>query len=391
MKTVGIITVHHYGNYGSALQAYASQKVFEKLGYDTYIIDYRSPNLYYATDKYMDYNCKDDSFYRNLEKKKKGLLKWVIKRISSEPHISQFLYRYLGITRGVDLPALWLKNLRMTRRYDSLQDLFANPPHFDIYVVGGDQLWNPHITYNNPAYFLTFADKSAKRISFSTSIGIPTIPESALSAFKKGLSNLSAILLREEEGVDYLRTLGYDAHRVLDPTLMLTKKEWTTMRNTAYHIPFSQYILAYFLDPSDWTLKLLKTVQRQTGLPVIIIGGKRKNNSRSVFYTGNIEVATFLTLFSNANIVVTNSFHGMAFTLIFEKILISTYRGDESEDSMNSRHRNIINMFGLSSCLYTKENFHPEMLSYEMDYNRINTLLLKYRELSIELLHSAID
>lgn len=391
MRTVGIITVHHYGNYGSALQAYASQRVFEKLGYDTYIIDYRSPNLYYATDRYMDYDCKDDSFYRDLEKKKKGFFRWTIKKLLSEPHVSQFLYRYLGITRGVDLPALWLKNLRMTRRYNCLRELFADPPHFDIYVVGGDQLWNTHITYSNPAYFLTFADKNAKRISFSTSIGIPAIPESALGTFKKGISNLSSILLREEEGVNYLRSLGYDAHRVLDPTLMLTKEEWAVMRNTAYHIPFSQYILAYFLDPNDWTSKLLRTVQRQTGLPVIIIGGKRKDNSRNVFYTGNIEVATFLALFSNANVVVTNSFHGMAFTLIFEKILIASYRGDESAESMNSRHRNIIKMFGLSSCLYTEDNFHLEKLSYEMDYDRINSLLLKYRKQTIGLLHNAID
>lgn len=392
MKTVGIITVHHYGNYGSSLQAYASQKVFEKLGYDTYIIDYRSPNAFYATDKYMDYNTRDDSYWKNIEKHKNSLIKRIIKNILSEPHVSSFLYHKLGINKGVDLNQFWLKKLKLTKRYNTLKELYNNPPHFDIYVVGGDQLWNTHITFNNPAFFLTFADKGAKKISFSTSIGIPTIPENALPVFKQGISNLSSILLREEEGVEYLRSLGFKADRVLDPTLMLSKDEWILMQDSNYKLPYKKYILAYFLNPTNWTTELLDSVQKQTGLPVIIIGHKMGyESSKDHLYVGNIETSTFLTLFAHSEIVVTNSFHGMAFTIIFEKILIATYRGEESETSMNSRHRNIVNMLDLSSCLYEQSNFSPEKLIYKMDYDRIRSLLSKYKEQSLELLKRALS
>lgn len=391
MKKVGIITVHHYGNFGSALQAYASQKIFEKLGYDTYIIDYRSPSAYYATNRYMNYEDRDDSFYHELEKRSTCVLKRVAKKALNYPFIARLLYK-MGMRRGIRLISFWLENLRMTQRYDRLSDLYANPPHFDIYVVGGDQLWNTYITYNNPAFFLTFADDDAKKISFSTSIGIPSIPSEALDTFKKGINNLSAILLREQEGVDYIRSLGYKADRVLDPTLMLTKEEWYSMQNKKYKLPFRKYILAYFLNPTEWTTALLETVRKQTGLPVIVIGPKEKiHASTEYFYTGNIEVSTFLTLFAHAEIVVTNSFHGMAFTIVFQKIMVATYRSDESETSMNSRHRNIVDLFDLSYCLYDRKSFSPEKLSYHMNYDIINKKLEVYRRESLELLNKALD
>lgn len=392
MKTVGIITVHHYGNHGSSLQAYASQKIFEKLGYDTYIIDYRSPNAYYATDKYMNYDSRDDSYWKKLEKRKSGFLKRTVKAVLSRPYIAQFLYHKLGVTKGVDLNQFWLKNLKMTHRYDSLQKLFADPPHFDIYVVGGDQLWNTHITFNNPAFFLAFADEDAKKISFSTSIGIPAIPENALPSFKRGIKNLSSILLREEEGVAYLRSMGYKADRVLDPTLMLTKEEWSLKENKCYKPSYEKYILAYFLDPTDWTAELMETVRIQTGLPIIVIGNRGGHAASDDYtYVNSIETATFLSLFANAEIVVTNSFHGMAFTLIFEKPLVATYRNEESGTSMNSRHRNMVNMFGLSSCLYERIHFSPDKLTYKMDYNRIRSLLDEYRVQSLDSLKRALS
>lgn len=391
MKTVGIITVHHYGNYGSALQAYASQKVFEHLGYDTYIIDYRSPIAYYATKRWMDYSDMDDSFYHRLEHRSINPIKRIIRNVMSEPHIARFLYHRLGIKRGIWLFNFWLDNLKMTQRYNNLKELYADPPCFDIYVVGGDQLWNTYITYNNPAFFLTFADRNAKKISFSTSIGISAIPNEALPTFKLGISNLSSILLREEEGVEYLRSLGFKADRVLDPTLMLTKDEWSMMQDKYFKMPYEKYILAYILDPTDWTAVLLETVRNQVGLPVIIIGRKGKNVAfDSYTYVGNIEVSTFLTLFAHAEIVVTNSFHGMAFTILFEKVLIATYRSEESEMSMNSRFRNLADMLNLSHHMYDMNNFSPKKLSYRMDYEKINKLLETYRKQSIDLLKNAL-
>lgn len=393
METVGIITVHHYSNYGSALQAYASQKVFEKLGYDAFIIDYRSPNAYYATGRFMKYEDKDDSFYRRIERRSVNPVKRTIKNVLSEPHIARFLYSRFGVRRGIRLYNFWLDNPRMTRRYDSLKELFADPPHFDIYVVGGDQLWNTYITYNNPAYFLAFADKGAKKISFSTSIGIPRIPDEALPSFKKGISNLSSILVREEESAAYLCSMGYQAERVLDPTLMLTKEEWNQRLDKHYKPDYEKYILAYFLDPTDWTAELLETVRKQTGLSVIVIGNKQENNPKTTgyTYTGNIKTDVFLSLFANAKIVVTNSFHGIAFTLIFEKLLVATYRDEDSDVSMNSRHRNIVNMFELSSYLYERAHFSTERINYTMNYDRIRFLMNEYKRQTIDLLKKALS
>ena len=155
---------------------------------------------------------------------------------------------------------------------------------------------------------------------------------------------------------------------------------------------YQRFILAYFLDPTSWTMDLVETVRKQTGLSVIVIGERKGyDNIDSYSFVGTIETATFLSLFANAEIVVTNSFHGMAFTLIFEKLLVATYRGEESDTSMNSRHRNIVNMFGLSSCLYERTHFSPEKLTYKMDYNRIHLLLNEYRGQSLDLLKKALS
>lgn len=384
MKTVGIITVHHFFNYGSVLQAYATQRIFEKLGYNAYIIDYRSPDVVYATNKFIKYEYPDDSYHRQLERMHKN--------------VRQILKFILGKILGFRLSSLMgLKNadilssgmgLKLSRRYNSLRELYEDPPIYDVYVVGSDQVWNTNITYNNPAYFLSFAN-FGKRIAYSTSIGIPYIPREALADFKKGLQNLSAILLRETEAVSYVKSLGFTASWVLDPTLMLSKEEWKSISNRDTKIPYKNYVLAYFLDVDEYCFNLLETVSLEKSLPIIYIGKKNKKFSDKYYYTGILTAREFLSFFLKADVIVTNSFHGMAFALNFNKILVATYRGKESSSSMNSRHRTLIEKFNLFSNIYSEDK-DVSKISYWMDFADINNKLYSYRIDSIKHLEEAL-
>lgn len=392
-KTVGIITVHRYFNYGSALQAYATQVIFEKLGYDAFIIDYDAPNAFIPIKNFISHKSLDDSYYISKSHLKPqgiiGKTKKLIRGILNCSKLSKLLYKKFDIRKGINLYEFWHKNFNLTKRYHNLSELYQDPPKLDVFVVGGDQLWNTNITYNNPAFFLTFVKSNAKKITFSTSIGIPAIPEKALDDFKSGLENLSTILLREQEAVDYLETLGYKSKRVLDPTMMLSKNEWLKVTNDRYHPKYKKYILVYLLNPNDWTDELLEGVRKKSGLPIIYIG-EYKQNLKDISSTGPVEVASYLTLFSKANIVVTDSFHGTVFTLLFEKSLVTTLRNSDDENSMNSRQRNIIDLFGLQRTLYQKKYFDSSKLDFSMDYSKINHVLDRERELTWNLLKDAL-
>lgn len=390
MKTVGILTVHHYHNYGSALQAYATQFIFDKMGYETSIIDYRSPELFYAEVNCLNYDFPDDRELILLEKKKYSKIKYIILSVLNYFSIPVFLYKKMRLNIGVDLYKMWLDNLNLSRKYYNLKELYSNPPIYDIYVIGSDQVWNTFITYNNPAYFLSFVKNDSIKIAFSTSIGIPFIPDNLLCDFKKGLCNFTGLLLRETEAVDYVESLGFSADQVLDPTLMLSQDEWMNKSNRNLNIPFESYIFAYFLHPTDWCYRLLSVIQKKTSLPIVFIGCGKKI-STNTYYTGPIEVSDFLTLISRSTSVVTNSFHGMAFALNFNKLLFSTYRSDESDRSMNSRHRTLIDLFSIESNVYLEKSFDENKLSFEMNYEKINSLLKKYRENTLRLLRNIID
>jgi hypothetical protein len=366
MKKIGILTVHHFHNYGSVLQALATQHYIEKQGYNAEIIDYRPLETFYNSYKYYNFDRPIES----ISFKKKMM----------------FILKKTGINLKKDEYTNFRNILRLTPKIYTLNDLYTKPPEYDVYIAGSDQIWNPYITYNNPAYFLKFV-KSGKKISYATSIGVPRIPENLQQDFNRGINNFHCISVREKESVEIVSQLtGIHAEWVLDPTLLLVKEDWKQFADVSN--VSTDYILCYFLEPNSFCETLYKKVQKDLKLPLVYIGVG--NSNKDIEYTGKISPSRFLRLFMDAKAVVTNSFHGMAFATNFNKILITTYRNTDSEKSMNSRHTSFLELFSLKDQLFLDCGDLHNSDSYYINWDTINKILQEQREKSKKYLLDAI-
>lgn len=395
MKKVGIITVHYYHNYGSMLQAFATQYAIEKhCNCIAEIIDCCPPGMFYATNCAYEFNHPNDFYFtRKALGSKKSIKNFIASHILHKYKLIRQIIWHIKNYQGDKTNYL---NFTSFRRYFHLskyhyktEDLYDNPPKYDAYVVASDQVWNAFITFNNPAYFLTFAPKNTIKLAYASSIGLPEIPEHVKNTFIKGIKNLDFISLREKESAELISKLtGRKALHVLDPTLLLTKTEWEQYADSQ-KIGYN-YVLTYFLQPTDYMYQLAQKVAKDLQLPIIHINEKEKRKNDNETFSGPISVEKWLRLFLDATIVVTNSFHGMAFSTNFNHPFITTLRWKDSNISMNARHRSFIEQFNLYSQFF-KEGELPNLNNYNIDFTKINQKLDSERKKSIEYLNHIND
>ena len=200
MKKVGIITMHKVVNYGSALQAYALQRVIEKLGYDCEIIDYVYPNEYHLSQ------------YPKLPAWKS----WVL-------FLIQMLYGFPQKKRIKLFERFYKDYLKLSPVcYKSREQLQGNPPHYDIYVTGSDQVWNPKSIVEDTSFMLSFVRNDVHKISYAASFATDSIPDRFRGLYKAYLDMYSAISVREKNGIEIIRNLiEKKSELVLYPTILL--------------------------------------------------------------------------------------------------------------------------------------------------------------------------
>lgn len=324
MKSVGIITMHKVWNAGSALQAYALQRVIEDLGYDAQLIDYEYPNIEHRA---FANNVKDVNSL-NLW----GAMKLLIQKIKA---------RFLKSKHNELYSSFYNKYFHCTNiAYNSRRSLFDNVPEFDIYVTGSDQVWNPQYIGFDTSYLLDFIPDNAVRISYAASFSNNSIPSYMEGDYARCLSKYKAISVREESGKQLVHKLiGKDATVCCDPTLLLNKEQWSMLAaDSSLRIKkkfILIYIMGYAYDPYPGIYKHINEVVKLLKLPVIFYNSRR-GKYKPPF--GEICInecgpADFLWLFKNASFVITDSFHGTAFSLNFQKPFISVIKEIENADS----------------------------------------------------------
>lgn len=389
MKRIGIVTVHHYHNYGSMLQAFATQYALEHFcGCKAEIIDVCPPGLFYMTQEAYLYDSPSDyEFCMRAFRGKKNLLSSINDILHSWKTVRALQWiisNIKGDRSDYKEFTSFRKNYHLSKRHYRTEDLYDHAPVYDGYVVASDQVWNAYITYNNPVYFLTFAKNNAPKMSYASSIGLPQIPESVREVFIKGIRNLDFISLREKESAELVQEItGRQAIHVLDPTLLLGKKDWEKVASQS--ITRKPYVLTYFLQPTDFMYKLSEKVAQDLNIDLIHIEPTKTSSCNGISYTGPISVEDWLRLFMDARIVVTNSFHGMAFSTNFNVPFITTLRWKDSKVDMNSRHRSLIEQFHYESQFVANGEF-PSKDKYNFDYSEVNDILQSAREKSISFL-----
>lgn len=373
MKTIGIITYHHYYNYGTMLQALALQEKVEQLGYQAELIDFKQDN---SLSRYemLKLRIKRMPVYMKERKKYRALADSREKIKEKNELFEQFYKTYLHVGK---------------KKYTTTQQLMENPPVYDGYVVGSDQTWNPFVANSPEAFFLPFVENKSKKGSYAPSLAVKSLSDEKEKEYRKKLSNFSFLSCREQDGAQLLsRITQKEVKCVLDPTLLLSAKEWG--KYCEFEIPKEPYILVYFLGEKSEHRRAVEKIQKLTNWKIISLPAaylEMENNDYKKVWGGPKE---FLSLIRGAALICTDSFHGTMFSINFQRNFFSFCKSSDSEESSeNSRLHSALNIFGLSNrIIHNMDNLTAEDIS--IDYKNVIPILEEQRRDSIEYLENML-
>ncbi len=360
-KRVGIITWHYYKNFGSALQAYALQESIKKMGYTVKIIDYRDPRFGYVD-------------------KKKDFVKIIINIFNKACLLKRkydVFYSYFNMK--------YFKKTKLIQNTDLLKDICKS---FDTVICGSDQIWAPNVF--NPIYMLSFVPDNIKKISYAASIGLDKIPEDMTSKYASLLSSFDSISVRESKGAELLETnCGVHAEIVLDPTMLINEKEWAKIEKKPELVTDEKYIFCYFLNQENNYKKCVMDFAHKNGYKIIGISAKKAD--KEWINIVNIGPREFLWLIHNAETIITDSYHGTIFSLLYHK-KFNTLKRFLNDDIIcqNSRIYQLESYFGLEKNIIEVTDT-TELITLDIDYDKFEINLDRLREHSFGFLRKALE
>lgn len=361
-KKIGLVTIYSVPNFGSVLQAFATQTLLENMGFECKIIDYDRNNP------------------------------WYFSHGDNNPSLKSIIAQALGIKakhrKSKKLERFRRSFLHLTKRYKSLDELRAEIwDNYDAFIVGSDQVWNTRFSYGDSVYLLSFVPSEKIKISVSSSFALKRLPDEYIEKFKHYLSTFKAISVRESYGkeiIEHQLDIPLDVQVLLDPTLMLSKSEWLAAIPRSKFKKKENYILLYMLDyafkPQPYIFEVAEYFQKQLGYKIYVLEGEVSHNYKSVLKYKNIinsSISDFIDYFSNADIVLTSSFHGTAFALNFGRPLISIV-----PNGGDDRQTSLLEELKLSK-LAIKRGTNISDISYKYDIVDEQLELDKLREKSI--------
>lgn len=358
-----IITFHNEDNYGALLQAYALQHYLSRLVDEVEIIDYR-PNTVDLGFISLRYKA-NASIPKEIQ-----LLRALIKSmfcISLKKKAKRFVAEYLNVSPVV---------------YKTSIDFECHPPSADIFIAGSDQIWNEEILGSfDPNYYLAFV-KKGKKISYAASFGKDVIEKDELDRARHYLSSFDRISVRELDAQQKLAFAGVDnVQIVLDPVFLLEKSDY---QNLLVEPAIKKYVYVYSSNNDPVSHKLARKLADHEGL-VVVSGLGVKNSKFADYNIKNSSPGEFLGLLANANYVITNTFHGTAFSIIFNKqfsVVPHTTR--------NSRMNTILAHAGLENRFIIDISEWKKMTHY-IDYEVVESRLKAWKERSRHFLQDAVS
>ncbi|WP_303753879.1 polysaccharide pyruvyl transferase family protein [Enterococcus sp. S86.2] len=353
-ETIGILTYHNTQNFGAALQCFALYSACSNAGKYVEIINYR--NQYIEQSK---------------GKKNRSLIKDLVQK-------PLFCQRKKAFENFNSLMTFSYKC------YDR-KKILADPPKYDKYIVGSDQVWSYKINGGDTTYLLDFVE-SPNKFTFASSFGVSTLPKDLVREFKENLKGFQYISVRESTGVNLLREIDVKGAVVVnDPVFLLSKSEWIKALNLKNNST-NKKVFSYFLD--HHTRQMFENNFNYKNKMMTKLSGGIKLKD---FISPNVSVdfsrgpAEFLEELNSADIIYTDSFHATVFSIIMEKPFIVFLRGDEGKDS---RIINVLKMFGLEKCIY-KEGIDINYIP-NLDYNVIRSSVDEAREHNVSSLYNNI-
>ena len=356
---INTLTTYDVYNYGASLQAYALQQYLMDLGYEVEVINYQPD---YLTRKY---NYK----WVNPESK---LSRYAITRAAYR--VMKFLQRQTTLGRKRVFDAFNHQILKETpMRYTSYKALVYNPPQADCYIVGSDQIWNVfYETGRDPAFFLEFV-KQGHKASYAASFSYLDIDAENKARIKKSLETFDAVAVRESHGLDILKSMGIEGTWVLDPIFLLPIEQWKQLMMP--NVPKEDYLLIYDFEGNKELKRFAKEYARRHHLKIYVIADTYPllYADRNFMKAGPRE---FVSMIYHCKAFISNSFHGTAFSIMFNKPVFVFNR---HRHKVNSRMESLMTLFGINQCILDNPEKWEKAYYYPFNYEQINHT--KQREL----------
>ena len=344
---IGIITFHRAVNYGAVLQCFALQQALDNIGAENEVIDYRCEFI----EKHYSYVPTVSIVH--------------IKQFIKE--CFQFPTKYKARKK---FDRFLENNIRLSSEYIIAKDISKHKQTYNTIITGSDQVWNLAISGEDTAYLLDFAGNDVKKISYAASLGPIDIEAKYLNQIKKYINRFDVVSLREPAAVDTIRCIYNKNIEVdVDPTVLLDSKTWDILVSKS-NLKVDKFIFVYLMQDSEILREKAMQIAEEKDLKILYIGMVNNINIKGKNMKG-ASVEDFLWMIKNAEYVVTNSFHGIMFSLFFEKIFYWAYQ--KGKNMSNPRFEMLYQYYGIEKCCCNKnklENLDYEYIKQKMDEQR---------------------
>lgn len=361
------ITCHDVYNYGASLQAYALQTYLQNKGHEVEIIDYLP---YYRPDRLNWFNYK----------RTKGKIHRIANIL---PFIKPFiaLYDHLNTLEKISYFRFYNKKkifddfkknkLKCTgKSFHNLDELTKYVFDAELFIAGSDQIWNSvGPNGKDPSYYCAFAPKGMKCISYAASFGTSYIPENQKFFVSQQLKRFSAISVREASGVDIVKSLGFYSFEVMDPVFLLDAIEWRRLCKKRHK---EKYLLVYDLTMNHPGIKkMCQYLSRKNSWKIYSINDF-KICPYADYNINNAGPIDFLEWIIDAQYVICSSFHGTAFSILFQK---QFYTFPLFQQKNFSRMKDFLHKLGLDDHFIMEEKNFKDF--DEINYLNVNPRLYK--------------
>lgn len=360
-KKIGILTLPLNTNYGGVLQAYALLTFMKSQGHDAWLINRRWNN------------DKNDPVY--LTKK------WFYHNIIAR-NFTKFKNEYLT---------------PMTKPITSSQQMESiNDEGFDAVIVGSDQVWRfEHTGGVKNNFFLDFITNDTKKISYAASFGIDHIKcdQEKKAEIRKLIQQFDGVSVREDSGVQICKSeFAVDAKHVIDPSLLLEKQDYLKIVDDVESNRIKNRLTTYILDDTDDKKQIISDISKNKSLTISSVNKKMGSYSfKNLLLNPNKiiipSISQWIKGFNDAEFVVTDSFHGTAFCIIFNKPFVCI----GNKERGLTRFTSLLKIFGLENRLIlSQKDLTSDLLDKEIDFNKVNEVLNDKREEALQFIKKSL-
>lgn len=389
VKKTAIVSCYNQQNYGSVLQAYATQMALDKMGYENETINISGFNHELKKAKFLYFLRA--SLTSDILLSKFGMARTVFyKKFLKNEYAELSKIRF---EKFVNFRKKWFK---LSEIYASKEELRKTcNEKYSAVLVGSDQLWLP-ANIAADYYTLSFVPESVNSIAYATSFGQAELPKESRKKATQFLNKIRHIGVREQSGQMLVKKItSRNVPVVCDPTLLFDGEEWMHIQNSK-PIVEEKYILCYFLGSNPPHREFAKRLKKATGYKIVALIHLDEFIKTDENYADespyDIDPSEFLNLIRNAEYVCTDSFHCTVFSILFEKNFFTFRRYNrKTKQSTNSRLDTLFELTGIKNRLLTGNEEIEDCLKLETNYTEVHNMLKNVREKSYDYLKKSLE